>query len=45
MSENKYSEKDGGLYKEHRSQFEGVPNGQRWNNVSNKITVVLDYNL
>lgn len=44
MSENKYSIKDEGLYKDHRSQFEGVPNGQSWNNWSNKITVVLDYN-
>ena len=29
--------KDGGLLKEHRSQPEGVPNDQSWNNLNNKI--------
>lgn len=32
------------MSKVHKNQPENVPNGQSWNNVSNKIVIVLEYN-
>lgn len=37
VPENKGSKKRWGKSKGHKSQLEGAPNGQSWDNLSNKI--------
>lgn len=39
----KCSQNDEAMSKRHRNQTEEALNGQRWNNLSNKIIIVLDY--
>ena len=35
---------DGGISKGNMNQFEGTPDSQIWDNLSNTITIVIDYN-